>query len=315
MTRRRSLKLFSNRLGWCPWVQVVTVRLAELLKYATDQLAAAGVPEYQLDARLLLEGCLGITRTEIFLNGQAEVDEPSQERLLGCIDRRKKREPVAYILGEQEFWSMPFFVSPAVLIPRPETEFLLDRVFALTQPENLRRGAILDLCCGSGVIAAVLAKETGKRIVASDISFAALQMAGNNLQRHHLAGQVDLVQGDLLTPFCQGGKVFSLIVANPPYVSNTVLKRGLEPEVARHEPHLALDGGEDGLAIIEKLRLTLPGVLCPGGQIFMEIGADQGEAVRRLFSADLPGSPRFSSADILVDYAGRDRVMHARKAG
>lgn len=291
------------------------MRLAELLKYAVDQLAEAGVPEYQLDARLLLEGCLDITRTEIFLNGQVEVDEASQERFLECIERRKKREPVAYILGEQEFWSMPFYVSPAVLIPRPETEFLLDRVFALTLPENFRRGAVLDLCCGSGVIATVLAKETGKRIIASDISIAALQVAGKNLQRHHLAGQVDLVQGDLLTPFRQGGNVFSLIVANPPYVSNIVVQSGLEPEVARHEPHLALDGGEDGLAIIEKLRLTLPRVLCPGGQFFMEIGADQGEAVRRIFSADLRDSPGFHNVELLVDYAGRDRVVHARKAG
>lgn len=291
------------------------MRLAELLKYAVDQLAEAGVPEYQLDARLLLEGCLDITRTEIFLNGQVEVDEASQERFLECIERRKKREPVAYILGEQEFWSMPFYVSPAVLIPRPETEFLLDRVFALTLPENFRRGAVLDLCCGSGVIATVLAKETGKRIIASDISIVALQVAGKNLQRHHLAGQVDLVQGDLLTPFRQGGNVFSLIVANPPYVSNIVVQSGLEPEVARHEPHLALDGGEDGLAIIEKLRLTLPRVLCPGGQFFMEIGADQGEAVRRIFSADLRDSPGFHNVELLVDYAGRDRVVHARKAG
>lgn len=291
------------------------MRLAELLKYAVDQLAEAGVPEYQLDARLLLEGCLDITRTEFFLHGQTEVDKTSQERFLECIERRKKREPVAYILGEQEFWSLPFYVSPAVLIPRPETEFLLDRVFALTLPENFRRGAVLDLCCGSGVIATVLAKETGKRIIASDISIAALQVAGKNLQRHHLAGQVDLVQGDLLTPFRQGGNVFSLIVANPPYVSNIVVQSGLEPEVARHEPHLALDGGEDGLAIIEELRLTLPEVLCPGGQFFMEIGADQGEAVRRLFSADLGDSPGFHNVELLVDYAGRDRVVHARKAG
>jgi release factor glutamine methyltransferase len=291
------------------------MRLAELLEYAVEQLAEAGVPEYQLDARLLLEGCLDITRTDLILNGQAEVDETSQERFLGCIERRKKREPVAYILGEQEFWSMPFYVSPAVLIPRPETEFLLDRVFALTLAENFRRGAVLDLCCGSGVIATVLAKETGKRIIASDISIAALQVAGKNLRRHHLAGQVDLVQGDLLTPFRQGGYVFSLIVANPPYVSNIVVQSGLEPEVARHEPHLALDGGKGGLAIIEELRLSLPRVLCPGGQVFMEIGADQGEAVRRLFSADLPGNPSFRSVDILVDYAGRDRVLHARKAG
>ncbi|EKD37533.1 MAG: hypothetical protein ACD_75C01095G0002 [uncultured bacterium] len=291
------------------------MRLAELLKCAAGELYTAGVTEYQLDARLLLEGCLGITRTEIFLNGQNEVDEESQRTFLGFIGRRKKREPVAYILGEREFWSMPFYVTPAVLIPRPETEFLLDRVLALTSPENVGRGSALDLCCGSGVIATVLAKETGRRIIASDISFDALQVARKNLLRHHLAGQVDLVQGDLLTPFRQEGGVFSLIVANPPYVSRNDVENGLEPEVEQHEPHLALDGGEDGLAIINEIRLGLPRVLCPGGQFFMEIGADQGGSVGRLFAADFNDSPGFHDVKILIDYTGRDRVVHARKAG
>lgn len=291
------------------------MRLAELYKRASAELAEAGVPEYQLDARLLLESCLGITRTEIFLNGQEEVDEVLQGAYLRSIDRRKKREPVAYILGEQEFWSMPFYVSPAVLIPRPETEFLLDRVFALTSPENVGRGFALDLCCGSGVIASVLAKETGKRIIASDISFEALQVTRKNLHRHHLAGQVELVQGDLLSPFQQDRAIFPLVVSNPPYVSKYVVENDLEPEVARHEPRLALDGGEDGMAIIQEIRLKLPRLLCPGGQFFMEIGADQGEAVRKLFSADFKGTPGFHEVAILVDYTGRDRVVHARKAG
>lgn len=291
------------------------MRLAELLQCAAGELFTAGVTEYQLDASLLLEGCLGLTRTEIFLNGENEVDEESQRRFLSLIDRRKKREPVAYIQGEREFWSMVFCVTPAVLIPRPETEFLLDRVLALTSPENVGRGSALDLCCGSGVIATVLAKETGRKIIASDISFDALQVARKNLLRHHLAGQVDLVQGDLLAPFQREGGVFSLIVANPPYVSRDDVENGLEPEVRQHEPHLALDGGEDGLAIIHKIRLGLSRVLCPGGQIFMEIGADQGEAVGRLFGADLDDSPGFHDVKILVDYTGRDRVVHARKAG
>ena len=126
--------------------------------------------ESDLDARLLLEYCTGKSRTEIFLDGGSEVNQEIQDSYLLLLERRKKREPVAYILGEQEFWSLPFWVTPDVLIPRPETEFLLDRVFALTDPENFQKGHILDLCCGSGVIAIVLAKETGKIIFASDIS-------------------------------------------------------------------------------------------------------------------------------------------------
>lgn len=288
------------------------MRLAELLKYGTDVLSEAGVPECQLDARLLLESCLGIKRTEIFLNGQAEVDEISQRKFLCFVERRKKREPVAYILEEQEFWSLPFHVTPAVLIPRPETEFLLDRVLALAVPENIGRGFILDLCCGSGVIATVLARETGKDVIASDISFAALQVARKNLFRHQVARQVQLVQGDLLSAFRQKRGLFSLIVANPPYVSSREIEKSLEPEVAMHEPHLALSGGEDGLDIVREIRRQLPRVLCSGGQIFMEIGADQAEAVRSIFAAACQGRPDFCDVEILTDYTGRDRVLHAR---
>lgn len=293
----------------------VCMHLAELLQYGIEELAQAGVPEYQLDARLLLENCLGITRTELFLSGRAEVDEVLRERFIGCIERRKKREPVAYILGEQEFWSLPFQVTPDVLIPRPETEFLLEKALAMALPLNLDRGLYLDLCCGSGVIATVLAKETGRQVVASDASFEALQVARKNLHRHQLIGRVHLVQGDLLSPFRQTGQEFSLIVANPPYVSSRELAEALEPEVARYEPRLALDAGEDGLDVIREIRRQLPRVLCPGGQIFMEIGADQAEAVHRLFAVHEEGTPAFLDVEILVDYAGRDRVLHARIGG
>ena len=222
---------------------------------------------------------------------------------------------MAYILGEQEFWSLPFHVTPAVLIPRPETEFLLDRALALAIPANIDRGLLLDLCCGSGVIATVLAKETDKQVIASDVSSDALQVARKNLHRHRLAGQVHLVQGNLLSPFRQTGEVFSLIVSNPPYVSSRDLEKRLEPEVVWHEPHLALAAGEDGLALIREIRRQLPWVLCPGGQIFMEIGADQARAVHSLFAADCDGTPGFRDVQILVDYAGRDRVLYARNGG
>lgn len=288
------------------------MRLAELFKRGATELAEAGVPEFELDARLLLESCLGISRTEVFLHGRTEVDEASQRTYLSFIERRRKREPVAYILEEQEFWSLPFHVTPAVLIPRPETEFLLDRVLALTLPANIARGVILDLCCGSGVIAVVLAKETGRKVIAEDVSFAALQVARKNLHRHWLDGQVELVQGDLLSPFRQTRDLFSLIVSNPPYVSDREVEQDLAPEVAHHEPHLALIGGEDGLSLIRQIRRQLPWVLRPGGQFFMEIGAGQGEVVRRMFAESCNGTPGFRDVEILVDYAGRDRVLHAR---
>ena len=206
---------------------------------------------------------------------------------------------------------MPFWVTADVLIPRPETEFLLDRVLALTNPENLQKGPILDLCCGSGVIATVLAKEIGQTIYASDISNNALAVAKKNIIRHRLNFLVFLVQGNLLSPFSMEGK-FSLVVSNPPYVSSFDIANKLAPEVAVFEPHLALDGGVKGLELIKEIRGRLPMVLRPGGECFIEIGADQGELVRGLFWEKVAGLADFQQVDILVDYAGRDRVVHAR---
>lgn len=288
------------------------MQLFELLDLASKELQQVGIDEFALEARLLLQACLGKTRTEIFLLGNTSVEKEDEERYLRCISRRKKREPVAYILGEQEFWSMRFSVTPAVLIPRPETEFLLDRVLSLADPSNLKKN-ILDLCCGSGVIAIVLAKETGRKVVASDISFAALEVCRANVQYHGLATHVQLVQADLLSAF-RPGRDFSLVVANPPYVSSPDIALHLEPEVAAYEPHLALDGGEEGINFLKRIRSEAPRFLCPGGQLFMEIGAEQGDAARELFTASLDDSPGFTMVDILMDYAGRDRVLHAKMA-
>lgn len=287
------------------------MRLIDLLHFGELELQGAEIIEYELDARLLLEYCTGKSRTELFLDGRSEVSQDLQERYLLLLGRRKNREPVAYILGEQEFWSLPFYVTPDVLIPRPETEFLLDRVFALTDPDNFQKGHILDLCCGSGVIATVLAKETGKTIFALDISRTALEITRKNSNRHHFDSRVVLVQGNLLSPFSEV-RHFSLIVSNPPYVSSFDIENSLLPEVVVYEPHLALDGGVRGLDLIKEIRDRLPMVLCPGGQCFIEIGADQGEAVRRLFLENVADRPGFQQVEILVDYAGRDRVVHAR---
>ncbi len=287
------------------------MRLIDLLHFGESELLAAGVPEADLDARLLLEYCTAKSRTEIYLSGESEVCPDIQESYLSLLERRKKREPIGYIIGEQEFWSLPFYVTPDVLIPRPETEFLLDRVFALTNQENFYNRKILDLCCGSGVIATVLAKEIGRNIFAADISRKALQITRKNARRHSVDSLVVLVQGHLLSPF-RNACDFSLIVSNPPYVSSLDVAENLMPDVAEYEPHLALDGGEKGLERIREIRDELPLVLCPGGQCFMEIGADQGDAVREMFEENVDGLPGFEWVEILLDYAGRDRVVHAR---
>jgi len=283
--------------------------LKELLQSAATELEQAGVENGLDNARLLLESCLGKNRTEIFLLADSRVNSVSQSHYRQLIDRRKRREPVAYILGECEFWSLPFYVTPDVLIPRPETEFLLDRVLSLTTSSNLLSGKILDLCCGSGVIAIVMAKETGQKIIALDISGGALQVAKINAQRHKVNNEVDFVQADLFSSLRSKG-VFSLIVSNPPYVSRFDLDNSLEPDVTCFEPHLALDGGDSGLEVIKKLRHMLPFILKPGGEVYIEIGADQGDEVRTLFFEEIENSPPFDLVEILVDYAGRDRVLH-----
>ncbi len=233
------------------------MRVKELLKSGIMELKQSGVVEASTDARLLLENCLGKSRTEVFLLAESEVDATRREQYRQCIERRKKREPVGYILRQCEFWSLPFYVTPDVLIPRPETEFLLDRSLSLAKINNFSSGKILDLCSGSGVIAVVLAKETGERIVATDISANALRVAQLNSCRHDVMPRIDFIRGDLFSCLLQKQK-FSLIVSNPPYVSRFDVDNSLEPEVARFEPRLALDGGERGLDVIEKIRNILP---------------------------------------------------------
>ena len=288
------------------------MQLLELLHFGQTELQGVGVPEHALDARLLLQYCTGKTRSGIFLDGDCPVALEIIASYQRLLERRKKREPLAYIVGEQEFWSLSFAVNPDVLIPRPETEFLVDRVLALVEPQNLQKGHILDLCCGSGVIATVLAKEISRTIIAADISYQALQVTKHNARRHHLESLLMPVQGDLLAPF--GSAEFSLIVTNPPYVSSFDVANTLQPEVARYEPHLALDGGERGLELIQRIRRALPAVLCPGGQCFIEIGADQGREIEQLFTENNGGRRDFDQVDILIDYAGRDRVVHLRRA-
>ncbi len=286
------------------------MRVKELLKSGIMELEQSGVVEASTDARLLLENCLGKSRTEVFLLAESEVDATRQEQYRQYIDRRKKREPVGYILGQCEFWSLPFFVTPDVLIPRPETEFLIERTLSLTKKRNFSSGKILDLCSGSGVIAIVLVKETGKRVVGIDISSYALLVARLNSRRHDVLSEIDFIQADLFSCLLQNQK-FSLIVSNPPYVSRFDLDNNLEPEVARFEPYLALDGGKRGLDVIKKIRNILPSMLKPGGEIFIEIGADQGRDVRHLFEKRVRGQADFSLVEILVDYGGRDRILHA----
>jgi len=286
------------------------MRIAELLQESAAVLAAAEIENSAIDAELLLGHCLGMSRTELYLHAEDSFPSSSLTAFQQFLERRRKREPLAYILGVQEFWSLDFLVTPDVLIPRPETEQLLERVIAMYTDSQAGEGTLVDLCCGSGAIAVVLAKELQQKVIAVDISFDALRITRKNCEKHGVSHLVFPMQSDLLSAFFPSPALYC-VVSNPPYVSSEEIAKGLQPEVAQFEPHLALDGGRNGLEIIERIRQQLLSRLIPGGHIFMETGTEQADDLHRIFSTKNAEKRSFSDISVQKDYAGHDRIFHA----
>ncbi len=282
------------------------MHIDELLRAAARRLAQAGIAEAVLDARLLFQHLSGMSRSQLVLHHQQSVDAGMVARYQQLIEQRSQRIPLQHLTGSREFWSMDFIVSPAVLIPRPETEFLLEQALAVF-PSGGHCSQALDMCTGSGVIAVVLAKELNCPVIAVDISTPALAVALENLRRHQVTDRVGLVCSDLFAGLNPKNK-FDLIVSNPPYIAEAEIKQ-LEPEVARAEPLLALSGGPSGMEVIERIAVEAQKYLQPGGWILLEIGADQEKAVAALF-----GSPKYQYEEVRVvdDWSGRPRVLQAR---
>ena len=275
-----------------------------MLKEAAAALAQAGVEDSALEAELLLRHCLSLSRSGLFLRQHEEMPPEQAARLHAFLARRCQREPLQHIIGSCEFWGMDFLVSPAVLIPRPETEFLLERVLS-TLTQKPRR--VLDLCTGSGIIAAVLAKELPEAdVTASDCSVDALAVAQANLHRHGLEDRVSLLCADLLAVF-RPEPLFDLIVSNPPYIKAGDIP-SLQPEVRDWEPHLALSGGPSGMEAVERICAGAAKLLLPGGWLFLEIGAD----IAAETEAALRGEGVYEQVKVLPDWAGRPRVTQGR---
>jgi len=274
---------------------------------ARDRLRQAGIDtvEAELDARLLAQHVLGWDTARYF----SSADEPASATFLQpyarCVARRAAREPLAYIVGHREFWGLTFEVTPAVLVPRPETELLVEASLD-TYPDRSAPLDIADVCTGSGCLAVALASSyPNARIVAIDVSADALTVARRNLARHGVAERVALLQDDL---FSRGGRHFDLIVANPPYVPEP--ERGsVQPEVRDFEPAIALFAGSDGMSVISRLVPSAIERLVHGGTLAFEFGMGQGEAVRDLISR----APGLRMSSVNEDLRGIPRVALAQR--
>jgi release factor glutamine methyltransferase len=251
--------------------------VAERVAAARHALEAAGLPpdEARFDAELLTRTALGWDRATFFVNLRQPMDASAEPRLASLLDRRARREPAAYILGRQEFWGIDFEVTPAVLIPRPETEMIVEEALAL-YGYAAPPAVIADVCTGSGCLAVVLAREfNGASIFATDISAPALDVARCNAARHSVSGRVDFRAADLLDGVPGG---IDLIVSNPPYVGLHE-RSSLQPEVLDNEPEVALFGGEDGLDVYRRLLPQARERLARRGHLIVEIGIDQRDPV------------------------------------
>jgi release factor glutamine methyltransferase len=270
------------------------------------RLLDAGIDhdEAALSARLLAQAVLGWDTTRILTSGD-ELEPPAfAAQYEELISRRAHREPLAYITGTREFWNLTFEVSPAVLIPRPETEGLVEAVNQ-SFPDHDAALRVADVCTGSGCIAVAIALERRKaQVVAADLSEAALEIARRNAVRHGVGDRIECVQGDLLTPLTG---TFDLIVANPPYVPKAV-HRGLQPEVRNFEPAMALFSGNDGLDMIRRLVTDSAARLEENGYLIFEFGDGQESAVTELISA----SHELTMVEIKCDLQGIERIAIAR---
>lgn len=282
--------------------------ILKLLQWTTDYFHKNNVAEPRASAEVLLAHVLSADRLYLYLNYDRPLDAGELSTFRTYIKRRLAGEPSQYITGIQEFWSLPLRVSPDVLIPRPETEVLVQTALEFIGPTKTDI-TIMDLGTGSGAIAIALARELpAARIVATDLSLTALRLARDNARFNQVDRQINFVGTDMLAAISLGSQKFNLVVTNPPYVSHDDFTE-LPREIREYEPHHALDGGLDGLTAIKHLIRETPTVLCQAGALVMEMGAGQAESV----SALVRDSQRYESYRIIKDYSGIDRVLLAIK--
>ena len=283
--------------------------VAQLLAWAEGELGAYDIDTPRLDAEVLLAHTLQVGRSHLYSRLQDTVSASQKNDFQQLLARRTRREPVAYITGQQEFWSLEFQVNPCVLIPRPDTEIVVETALRLLASSQTAAPHILDIGTGSGCIAVALATELPQANVwAVDRIYESLSVAQRNARAHQVGQRILFYCGDLLAPVTQGAALFDLIVTNPPYIDPQVLDT-LQPEVREWEPRVALDGGADGLDFYHRLLYDSPDYMRPGGWLVAEIGEDQKDAVLQLGHTQRHLRVRTCGQD----YAGRDRVVVFQK--
>ncbi len=278
----------------------------KVIQWTTGYLKSKGCEQPRADAEVLLAHVLGMERVQLYLNFDRPLSGEELARYRGFIRRRSVCEPTQYITGRQEFWSLDFEVASPVLIPRPETELIVEKALEIAQNKPV---LVLDLGTGSGAIAVSLAHERETiKVVAVDKSWPAIEIARRNAQTHGVEGQIFFTVMDLFEALCDR-PVFDIIVSNPPYISDAEFL-DLAPQIANYEPSLALRGGSEGLCVINRILEGFESHLKPEGSLLMEIGLGQAQileaAVWDLFAQ------RF---EFIEDYSSIQRVLHVRGKG
>lgn len=284
-----------------PWT------VQRLLSWTTDYLTRHGSDSPRLDAEILLSRATGWPRIQLYVRFDQVPDEEARARFRESIKERARGTPVAYLVGEKEFFSVPLTVTRSVLIPRPETEFVVVAALDAMPVQESRTYRVADLCTGSGAIAVAIAhRRPDVSIIASDIDPAALEVARINVRRHQLESRIQCIVGDLFEA-C-GKAPFDVVVANPPYIGNRE-RANLPRDVIDHEPERALFSGEDGTLLSERLIREAPEHLVPQGSLIFETSP----YLAQILADTARANPAYESVSIRKDLAGHPRVVIAKR--
>ena len=294
---------------YVPIMSEVERTISGALNWGSRLLKERGIESPRMDAELLLRKALSIDQVKLYLFSHRALTQLQFASYKSLINKRIRGEPIQYILGRREFWSLDLKVTPKVFIPRPETELVVEEALKIFREARSPTLRFMEVGTGSGAIAVALAKEMeGCFIVAEDVSWEAIVLARENAEIHGVSGNIRFLVGDLFSALKEAKCPFDLIISNPPYIPSSRIGT-LPREIAEFEPRIALDGGPDGLQCIGKIVMGSRSFLKDGGWLMLELGERQGDAIAEM----IRNAGFFESPSITKDYSGADRVIRARK--